>query len=365
MFKKLSVLLAAIGIVFILNACKENTTSTLPIEVKEFEFLQNIEVGKQPAEIYFDEQKNLFHIFCLGADLNFNGEKDAGDENPSWWIFNKNDLTKATKVLDFDFGYMGFPFRPYFDIDNRQLIFSQNGKLKEYSIDDYSLISDNLSDYFASSVWKDGDILFLSISTGYTTPGYIIAYNTKTKVVIDSIGSGINVQQILGYTINGEKNFVVISEGTGSNDALLQFLTFNNNKFNLVKSFENIGNNANKMTILNNILALTLNGSNTVLIIDLNNLNIVNDIDIQTTGLSGPREVAFDGFGNIFVSTYNNDVRQFNYTTGEFIKTFEVDSKAEGISIIPNELMLICNISKSDYSANNIISIFTAKDNQN
>lgn len=361
MFKKLSVLLAVLGIAFIINACKENSVTTLPIEAKNFEFLQNVEVGSQPAEIFYDEETHLFNIFCLGVDLNYNNIKDAGDENPSWWVIDKNNITKATKVMDFDFGTIGFPFRPFIDYNNRYILLSQNEKIKKYNLDDYSLMSDNIADFKASAIYKNNDILFLSISTGYTTPGYLIAYDTKTRTVLDSIEAGINVQQILNYQKNGKSQMVILSEGMGNNDALLQFVEFINGKFNLIKKIDSIGNFANKMTISKNLLAVTLNGSNKILLINLDNFSKISDFDTQTTGYDGPREAVFDGFGNIYVTTYSGDIRKFDYTNGELIEILSVDSKAEGVSIIPNELMLVCNISKPDYSVNNLVSVFRTK----
>jgi hypothetical protein len=104
-----------------------------------------------------------------------------------------------------------------------------------------------------------------------------------------------------------------------------------------------------------------LNGSHKLIIFDLNNFSITKNISIGTVGFEGPRETAFNSDNEIFVSTYKGDIRKYNLASGLMEQQLSTDSKAEGISILQNDIMLVANISKPDYSVNNIISIFKAK----
>jgi len=47
----------------------------------------SVQVGAEPAAIFYDSTAETYHIFCIGVDKNFNAiyEPDSGDIMPSWW----------------------------------------------------------------------------------------------------------------------------------------------------------------------------------------------------------------------------------------------------------------------------------------
>lgn len=356
--KKLLILFAAIIIVF--SAC-EKTITDPPYIPKEFEFFKNVVVGSQPSKIYYDNQTKNFHIFCLGIDANYNGQFDAGDENPSWWVINEDDIENPIMKQEFNFGYMGFPFRPCFDLNDRLLFISQNGKILSYNIDDFSLVDGNVGSYDASAISKIGDTLFLSIIPGPSERGYVILYNYKTRKEIGKINSGINTRQTIYYEINKKKMLAILSEGSGNDDVELQFLELRKDSIYPFIVFKNIGKTGNYLERYVNLLAVVMNFSNEVIIIDLSNLAVKKTINTGTSGFDGPREASFVSSSELLVTTYTGDVRFIDINSETIKKIFPVASKAEGICIKRDEYMLVSNISNPNYSANNIISIFKGK----
>jgi len=344
------------------TACE--TTPIPPAEPPEYEFLTNVEVGSQPAKIYYDASKSQFHVFCLGTDIDYDTEKDPEDENPSWWVINKNDLSNPQKKMEFDFGFLGFPFRPCFDLDDRILFISQKGQIKRYDIDNFIRIADNIGDYYAPppAITKQGDTLFLSTTPSSSNPGKLVIYNLRKKEEVGRIDAGFSIQQTIYYELNGKKMLAIMSEGHGNQDAMLQFVELKSTGAETVKKFENIGNYANFISMIGGKLFLLLNGSNEIMEFNLNNLAIVKTFSTGTSGFDGPREaVIVNSFDELYVTSYNGDVRVFDTNTGILKKTYPVDSKAEGLFLLENEMFLVCNISNANYTANNKVSIFLVK----
>ncbi len=348
------------AIIVVLSAC--DTTPIPPAEPPEYEFSMNVEVGSQPAKIYFDNTTGLFHVFCLGKDVDFDGIKDAEDENPSWWVINKNELNNPQKKMEFDFDYMGFPFRPCFDAKDRKLYISQSGRLKEYDIDNFSLISDNSVDNLTSAISKAGDTLFLSVKHESNVYGRLNFYNIRTRKIDESLDVGLNLQQTQYFELNEKKYIAFICEGMGNRDAAISFAELSEARVKMVKSFWEIGNIANYMTIIGGRLFLIFNGSHEIWEINLNDFSVVKTFSTATSGFNGPREaVILNSYDELYVTTYNGDVRVFDTNTGALKKTYSVDSKAEGLCFYKDEMFLVCNISNSDYTANNKVSIFLEK----
>jgi hypothetical protein len=361
MFKRLIFLFVS-TLVLTTISCDDNIPVDSEYE-RDFVFLQNIEVGMQPSKVYYDNVNGLFHVFCLGADNNYNGVKDVEDESPSWWVVDRDDIENPEKKIEFEFGYMGFPFRPCFDIESRELIFSQGGKIKIYNIDNFSFVRE-AGDYYASAISKKGDLLALSLNTEYMNNGELLIYNYKTNEEIGSLRTGLNVQQSIFYKQGNKDMLAVISEGLGNMDAVLQIAEINGDSIKIVKEYEGLGNTANYMAINSenlinpSRLVLVLSGSNEIMNIDLNNFAITSTITTETSGFNGPREAQFVSSTEILVTTYNEDVRLIDLILGEVKKILPVQSKAEGLCYIQDEYLLVCNILNTDYSANNTVSIF-------
>ncbi|MFH1049492.1 MAG: hypothetical protein V1779_01020 [bacterium] len=356
-----SLLYLLFAVIVVLSSC-DKTTPITPVVPSEYEFSENIEVGSQPAKIYYDNTTGLFHVFCLGKDVDYDGFKDADDENPSWWVINKNDLSNPQMKMEFDFGFMGFPFRPHFDLKDRTLFISQSGKTKMYDIDNFSLISDDIGDYYASAISRKGDTLFISTNPEFGTSGKVIIYNYIAKQEVGSITGGLSVQQTLYYELNGKKMLAILSEGLGNQDAMLLFTELKSTGAEIVKTFEGIGNWGNYITMIGGKLYLILNLSHKIMEFNLNNFTITKTFSTETSGYNGPREaVIVNTYDELYVTTYNGDVRVFNTKTGALKKTYQVDSKAEGMYLLSDEMFLVCNITQGVSTANNLVSVFLVK----
>jgi len=356
MFKQLFLLTA---LLIILSGC-DSSFDPGWVNPIEFEFLKNVEVGKQPSKIYYDEATHTFHVFCLGVDLNWDGIKDAGDENPSWWIIDKNDTDIPQKKMEFNFGSMGLPFRPAVDFDEGLLFISQDGKIKTYNMNNYSFIED-VGDYWADAISKIGDFLFLSMNPIQNDNGEVLVYNYKTNEEFGKIQGGLYTKQTVYYESGGKKILAIVSEGLGNGDAMLQFAELKQNSLELVRTYSGLGNYGNFLAYNGNQLAYILNGSHEIMLINPNDFSVTQTINTGTDAFNGPREAVFNSTSELLVSTYNKDFRLINLNSGNVKEIYPVVSKAEGLCLVKDELLLVCNISNVDYTPGNVISVFQIK----
>ncbi|MGA2296769.1 MAG: hypothetical protein ABSG15_04385, partial [FCB group bacterium] len=175
-------------------------------------------------EVYYDNNKLLLHVFCGGYDANFNGTKDSGDENPSWWTIPIYSDT-ATMVHEFEFGTIGFPFRPAILWGNGQsenkIYISHLGRIRCFSMDSFKLIDDTVANDSAWALSCDNDYLYISMRTNDS--GFVIRFDYKNKKPVDTIPAFKNVGQTLPYvTSTNIHGLAILDEGTfGQNDSKL------------------------------------------------------------------------------------------------------------------------------------------------
>ncbi len=342
---------------FVFSCSDDNSTSPEPL--KKFVLSNEIEVGSQPAEIYYDKSSGIYHIFCLGKDVNYNGVKDAEDENPSWWIVYKTNLDLAIKRIEFDFGNMGFPFRPFIDFDNDRLYISQNNSLKIYDLNTSELITQIDLSYNANSISVDGNILYLSITKSFDSPGAVESYDLNTFEKISSTTCGFYVSQNLIFSKDNNKYLAVISQGNGSNNSILDIFKINNGNFAKIKSFDSLGNFANHIFLNDDELFVTMNGSHKIYVIDLDAFTIKNTINTTTDGYNGPREVAILNDQYLFTTTYNKEVIVFNKNTGMKLDSYSVNGKTEGLAFgDDSKQLLVAEINDENYSPINKVAVF-------
>jgi YVTN family beta-propeller protein len=335
---------------------------------------KNFTVGNQPMAVSVDKSVRA-HVLCIGTDFNYNGQKDEGDEAPSWWVSepingNLASLTNFHKVKDFSFGALGgFPVRPCFDYENSILYITENYAVATYNLNTYELIDSAVAPINASAISIDGDYLYLSV-TPYSNEGMVIKYNYKTKTPIDTLTKLMYPRQTLPYW-NG--SLAVLEENNfASNLSKIYLYDVSGSQF--LKFAEiSVGDVANHMAIKGNNLYVTMNGSNEIKIIDLNTRTVIDSIKLSTSGYNGPRESAIAGDNDdfkkntIFTTSYNGYIYEIN--NGKVTDSVMSHGKTESISIpeysnFPVMIVTNCNQS-SNYSADTVVTLYMNVNNIN
>ncbi len=346
----------AVVLIFVYS-CSEND-STSPVKLPDYSVLKDIEVGRQPAKVYFDSEKNQFHVFCIGLDKNFNQQKDEGDENPSWWIIDAANLDSAEKAKDFEFGYMGFPLRPFVDWTERKIytLWNENA-IRVYDLDNYQMISEIETEYRITAISKKGDLLYLSVSPLFGEQGEVVVVRVGSGEELFSFDAHINVHQTEHFEFDGEDYLAIIGVGVGKDDGSIQFAKIVGDSLSLVEEYTALGDLANHFYAGESKGALVLNGSHQVSIFDFNDFAVANTIPTLTDGFNGPREAVIKG-DNVFVTTYNADLRIFGVVSGNLKQTIELPGKGEGFAFDDNGNIAVCNINMANsYDAYNYVSI--------
>ncbi len=340
-----------------------------------FSYMMDLPVGVQPMGVVCDEVNKVNHIFCAGYDANFNGIKDSGDVNPSWWsmpalgylsFYGENDKTPK-KLRDFEFGSWDFfaPFNPgiYKNEDEKtaKIYISQFGRIRAYDMATGDLLDDTVAKYSPTAIYSSKDSLIFSVRS-YGTSDIVYIFDLKTKQVIDSIHSGINVQKVQPI----ENGIVILNEGVyGVGDSKLIIAGHNANQWDTTGIL--LGNGANDFDIFNGRIVVAMNGSHEIKVISIAEKKIIKTINVGTTGYDGPRTIRFyhEYQGNqssdvVGVTTYSGDIRFFNISTGNLIVKLDTYGKAEGFDIQGYTYLIVANqFGKGLYTPDSSISIFS------
>lgn len=334
--------------------------------------LLTLEVGKQPATAY--TYNGNYYVVCLGSQ-NFTGVYNpAIDEPPSIWqvseflVTTKINSTLALplnseKIMDLPYGTPGFPFRPYFS--NDLMYIHIDGKIRVYDLTQRKIIDSIQYDQTVMGLDKYDDILY--ISTRVIPPGeyvavdnYVVVYDLKNNIALDTIPAKSNVQ-MLKYA-EGNKLYV-LNEGFGSeNDSYVT--VYNTNKdesgnFSEIEAYS-AGAIGNYFTFneAKDRLYVVSNGSHKVIEYSLTS-DASMDYLLPTSGYDGPREVVINyAFSLLRVSSYGGEFYEFEIGNPQPISTRPGNGKGEGMVWDKyNKFFILCNISNSDYSENDTLTI--------
>ncbi|HYF03034.1 MAG TPA: hypothetical protein VEC36_06640 [Patescibacteria group bacterium] len=321
-----------------------------------------IPVGTQPAEII--RVGDDLHVFCSGADLNFDKTFNEGEVPASWWILNANTLAvKSSKIFEGEF----LPYAPMnIRIGENATFLIMNNKVKKYDTETQEMISES----FVAVPTEAGSIIalftqsafgteFLSVVTrpSLTSAGLIFtadASNGGVELDVDTVG--INPLQVWSDVelMSGRARGIVLNEGLfGQGNSTITLSS--NTEEAVMETTLPLGDGANFFQVEGDSVYVVVNGSHQVVVIDMNNQAIVKTIATGTEAFNGPREAAI--WGNyLLVTTYNNDIRVFDIPTGNLINTIPVSGKVDPIQIYNGKVIAGITL-KNDYSADNALAI--------
>ncbi len=347
---------------------------------------EEFEVGKEPLNVFFDEENYSFHVICKGFDANFNGEyeEEMGDEKPSWWRIQPGSILlgigmpgigQVEKVMDFEFGAIDFPYTNN-DLaidDNNIMYIPLRNEIKAYSINKYDdfpeqfnleipIKAASIGYYdeflFAAERVIDGNDVVKVFEPGDSEPVYIFDAGEN---VVEACYFETDMTDVDGMVIANSGDFAE------PNSSTIQWIVLDDGVEPEVTSY-NVGSSLNDLAYAGEYVAFSLNGSHEVKVIDVNQgPEKMLTFNTGTKGWNGPRDVAvYDNEDNkhVYFTTYSGDVRKIDLNKGVMTKIYPTDSKAEGIAVsdydvdYDNPAILAANISKSDYSSNNLVSVY-------
>lgn len=344
----------------------ESTSIYTLIETNTINDYTLIDVGAQPVESHYNPEKGILHVFCLGQDLNFNGEEDDGDEKPSWWVIsNINGQWISEKVFDFEFGSLRFPFRPAFDDENDLLYIPHPDKISLYDLLDYTLIEDNIWSGNSVAVNLAGPHLLITVSEGINQKGRVVVFDELNNVELQEIESDINPQKSVYFNYDSKFWFAILNNGDFStNESTLQYAVLPHMQQPTLKTIE-VGETANDLLFKDGKIYIAANGSHELYTLDI----LTDEVEVSnlgTNGFDGPREVELfeDELGeSVILTSYSGDLIRSGNGLDEIIP-FDDNYRIEHLEIIENDNdadVVSHAISApffADYSSNNQIAIF-------
>lgn len=354
----------------------------------DFRYVKDIQVGNEPVGVFYDSKNDIFHIFCKGTDKDFDGdyEPDQGDTLPSWWILKIDrigEVKNLTKVKEFPFASIPFPFRPAFVPSERKIWINHNDGIVAYNLDTYEQIDEKINISGVTSLdYKSGHLLISQSSfSGNLDTAFV--YSINQKKIMNKYPIGINLVQARMYQPQNPdfKGVAAISVGGFGSDSS----TFHKSEFPHFQqpTFENtmIGNTANYLEIIGDqFVAIPVMMSNKLVLTDLQNQSFFTEIALGEPGWDGPSYSKFlpisksqnmqqylllitnyDGLFEIYKFTYQTLIAGKDYLI-EYLESIDLGQKGEALAFSEidkdgNSIVVVANSLQSDYSPNNKVSI--------
>lgn len=322
-------------------------------------YLRYLNVGDQPAKIVYSESNNTYHIFCLGTDLNFNGQLDDGDQLPSWWTLKANgNQINTLKVKDFEMGDLKFPLKLAYDEEIDLIYIPHTDKVSSYDALTFELVEENVYQTNATSVDLAGPHIMFSVRN-QDSDDELLVFDRDNSNVLQTITAGENILEAVYFTHSNGLGLAILNEGNfGVEDATLMYGNLPHMQAPNLTTL-NIGTTGNDLTYNNGYLGTVSNGSHNINVIHFES-DTQYEINTGTAGFNGPRNMVLVGDEDWFsavVSTYDNDLR-FLSPEGlqQILKT---SGKVEDIyANFEKESLVATIIFNDDYSSNNKVAIF-------
>ncbi len=311
-----------------------------------------VPVGKQPLAIFAVQGK--IHVFCGRVDQNFNGEQDAEDTPPSWWILDPSSET-VEQNIELPWTALGFPARLAIDSINNKVYLPAGDSILIYDLASQQKTGAIGTGEAIRSVSIDipSQTLFFCVS-GFQTTSTVYMHNLTTgaRQSVFATDTIAYLQTALPVRLrNGDSVLVLLFEGTfGQTDSRLVLL------FEDHATILPIGGLGNHIAAFGDTVIVTMNGSHQIHLVDLRTESIVQTIATGTDGYNGPREsLLWDHY--IVTSTYNSDVRFFDLSSGELRYTLDPQGKPEGFAIANGKLWIANAFIAGSYDPDSTISI--------
>jgi hypothetical protein len=340
----------------------------------DFEIINEFELGQQPVRIIYQPDNDLYHVFCNGNDINYNGafDEEIGEEMPSWWTFKVSEGKDITsqKVMDFNIGfftptqfYAGIDFKdgkiylPFGQKFNESFEVIEEGFVAVYDINTHSLISKDFFDIDPTSVLVHGDLIFISGLVNLSDD-VVNVYDKNSYELIDQLPAGPSVQHVVA--VDDPQGIIVgvLNEGIfGDNNSTLMTTMLVDGKFSNVDQTD-LGDTGHFLLYYGSSFAAVMNGSHEVVIVSDD--DVINSIKLETTGYDGPREMAYHQ-GLFCITSYKGSISFFEQHGNSFsyLQKVDIGRKADAL-LYNNDLLFVC--SPLDVSYEKLKKIYVLQD---
>lgn len=358
--------------------------------------IKDIEVGSEPVGVFYDNLKQQFHIFCGGADYDFDGEFEPsmGDSLPSWWtlkVDKAGDVIELKRVKDFPFGSIPFPFRPAFVPDERKIFINHYDGIVAYNIDTYEALEPKITIYGVNGLdYRSGHLLIAqSQFTGQTDTALVYSINSKKIMSKYPVGINLMLAKMFQPFNPDFKGIAAISVGNfGSDSSRLHRGIFNH--FELPTFNDTlIGNTANYIDIADDrFLAIPVMMSNKLVLADLRHDFYFTEVPLGEPGWDGPSFTKFIKLYEknktteylLLTTTYAGTFEVYKLLNEDFpvggsqkelsfVTSIDLINKGEALDFarISDNLIqvVVANSLKQDYSPNNTVSLINIENSLN
>jgi len=314
-----------------------------------------IPTGKQPVKIIPHNDK--VHVFCALTDVNFNGLRDEGDSPASWYIMDaKTGAVLSSK--EFEWYGTDYVMTAALDIEKNIMYCNDTYEVRKFN----ALSQQDLGKIYSEtssglSLNQSGTVLALALRPNFTDAGKVILYNLENGDTTVQLKAGVNVRQTQFYDLdNNNRGIVVLNEGLfGSNSSWLYIWTLTAEKTSVDSVL--LGNTGNHVFVEGDYAYATVNGSHRIVIVDLYLKSIVDTISTETFGLNGPREAIKIG-KELFVTTFEGDVRRISLETKKITEKFISHGKPEGLAKVGEKIWIADAYQQGQFSVDSTVSIW-------
>jgi hypothetical protein len=317
-----------------------------------------IQTGLQPLAFVSSDAE--LHVFCNRIDLNFNGAQDEGDSPASWWVIDQASQTASQRLaFDWDDGF-GFPFRPAADPANDLLFLPLSEEVRTYKLSTGEVVfTAPEMPYGASAAYYDattGEVLISQRQMGAND--VLRTFNLETGNT-ETFEVGDNIQQALVWTdADSQRHILVLCEGIfGEDNSVLTVLTPGADP---IRRDITLGATGNHLLLQNDFLYVTMNAGHQIHEIDLKQLSIVRSFDVGTTEFNGPRDAVIVD-GDIYVTTYAEDVRRISLQDGTLKAILTTGAKPEGIAYRDGRLWVTNAFESASFASDRTVAVLHPK----
>lgn len=314
-----------------------------------------ISVGKQPVKIIPHNER--VHVFCAQTDVNFNAIQETGDAPAAWYIVDAQSGT-ILSVKQFAWNGTDYVSSAALDAQNNFMYCNDKNYVRKFD----ALNQQELDSLYAKtaagiSLNQSGNLMALSLRPNFQDPGKIILYNLENGDTTVQLKAGVNVRQSVFYDLdNNNRGLVVLNEGLfGSNSSWLHIWTLTSEKTTMDSIL--LGNTGNHVFVDGDYAYATVNGSHNIVIVDLFLKKIVDTISTGTSGFDGPRETIKIG-KELFVTTFEGDVRRISLETKKITEKFISHGKPEGLAKVGEKIWIADAYQQGQFSVDSTVSVW-------
>lgn len=296
--------------------------------------LPSYRIATPPGPARLIPFRDQLHVLCGRVDVDYNEIQDEGDGPPHWAVVDLSARSVvAADTLPWTTSAIHHPGVHIAGTDGTVWL-ADGGNLQRYD-----MVSRTTADAvatlpaYALGVSHDNAVVYGSLRPSYTDPGTVRAITVADGSLYWEHQVGVMPGPIREVqTSDGDVVVAVACEGVfGSGTSTVHLLR---RAEGIQATVVDVGDTGNSLTASGDTLWVVSNGSHAVHAIDLLTGEVLTTINTRTSGYNGPRECViapWQGRPHLFVTTYTDDVRVFDITTGDSVATLDPQARPDAL----------------------------------